>query len=233
METLAMIDIYATKGVEYLLVIGFLLLLVAFWSYLTTPAVEAEAEVSHGWLYDIVEWFRVPPPEAPYYFHPGHTWVKVLSGDVVQVGLDDFAQKLVGKVNSLDLPREGTRLEQGEKGWALVVDSKKIDMLSPVDGEVVGVNNDVLTSPETMEQDPYEKGWLLKVKLSRPSALRNLLKGHVVKKWIEHSTDELRRLTGQDLGLVYQDGGLPVKGLARALDPDRWDEITRRFFLTS
>ena len=101
---------------------------------------------------------------------------------LVKVGLDDFAQKLIGKVDAIDLPAVGSRLTQGDKGWSLMVDSAEIPMLSPVDGEVVAVNQEVLRSPEILSRDPYGAGWLLKVKSDRLAAdTRNLLSGKMAR----------------------------------------------------
>jgi len=61
--------------------------------------------------------------------------------------VDDFAQKLIGRVDAVELPAVGSRLTQGDKGGGLKVDSEAIPMLSPVDGEVVAVNQEVLRPP--------------------------------------------------------------------------------------
>jgi len=147
--------------------------------------------------------------------------------------MDDFAQKLVGKVDAVDLPAVGSRLAQGEKGWSLVVDSERIPMLSPVAGEVVEVNREVLRSPELLAQDPYGKGWLLKVKSSRvASNARNLLSGKLARAWMESALDKLHPLHGESLGPVLQDGGLPVEGIARVLGGDEWVDLAKTHLLT-
>lgn len=123
-------------------------------------------------------------------------------------------------------------MEQGQTGWRLRIDSKTVEMLSPVTGEVVAVNKKVLEDPGVLNRDPYGEGWLLLVKPKDMRAnIRNLLAGNMVRAWVQTTLDRLRRRMGGELGLVYQDGGVPVAGFARVLSPEGWDEICREFFI--
>jgi glycine cleavage system H lipoate-binding protein len=147
--------------------------------------------------------------------------------------MDDFAQKLVGEVSGVKLPEVGARLGQGEKAWSLVADSKSVDMLSPVDGIVVAVNEQMAATPGRLNQDPYGDGWLLRVKSPRLTAnLKQLLSGSLAKRWMEEVCETLRMMMDPELGRVYQDGGLPIDGMARGLNPSGWDAVARTFFLT-
>ncbi len=238
MEGFSFVDIYATKGIEYLIVIGFLVTFVFFWRYMSLRAGESGEESAAS---DVVEWFRVP---REYHFHQGHSWARECRGDMASVGLDDFAQKLVGRVESLDLPPVGSRLAQGEKGWILRVGSRAIPMLSPLDGEVVAINEEAVRSPEIVNEDPFGKGWLLKVRPERFAANRtNLLSGRLAMRWTEETLHGLRLTMGGSLGPLYQDGGTtlpvhqnggtPVAGIARALyGEEDWEPKVREHFLT-
>ena len=77
---------------------------------------------------------------ADLFFHPGHTWVRLDGDDTVTVGISDFAQKLVGPLDRIQLPAVGASLAQGEAALALDADGASVPMLSPVDGTVVAVN---------------------------------------------------------------------------------------------
>ncbi len=235
MENYGYVDIYATKGIEYLIVIAFLASFVYFsrtFSFATVAAGVART------ISDIVEWFRLP---ADRHYHQGHSWMKTEPDNLVKVGVDDFAQKLVGKVDAIELPPVGAKLAQGETAWKLTVDSRPLAMLSPVEGEVVAVNTQAQRSPDILNRDPYENGWLLKVRPARLAAdQRNLLSGTLARKWMEDTVDGLRRTSGGSLGpvaqdggqLVYQDGGMPVSGIARALAGDKWEETVKAHVLT-
>jgi glycine cleavage system H lipoate-binding protein len=147
--------------------------------------------------------------------------------------VNDFAQKLVGKINAIQLPGIGSTISQGDKGWTLKVDSKTIDMLSPVDGKVIAINEKIVNSPEDINKYPYVS-WLMKVESPRFSAnKKQLLSGVVATKWMEEVRENLLSRMSPNLGLVYQDGGLLVDGMAKSLDKDKWDEIARDFFLVS
>ncbi|MEK6570987.1 MAG: glycine cleavage system protein H [Bacteroidota bacterium] len=221
------VDLFATKGLEYLLVIAFLVTLVVFWRLLNRqgrPAATSPARPSR------VEWFTLVDN---LYYHQGHSWARVEDGEVVAVGIDDFAQKLLGKPDALELPPVGSRLEQGAKGWTLRIGSISVNLLSPVDGQVSAVNEEVLKSPELITTDPYGKGWLLKVKASKLNRDRkNLLSGELASAWMDQTVDALRRRMSGNLGVALQDGGMPVSGFVRNLSPDKWDEFASEFLLS-
>jgi len=229
MEGFSYVDIFATKHIEYLLVIGFLGLFILFWKFLSTPA-RRVLEAAEKLVPVIQEWFSLP---EEIYYHLGHSWAAPEGKHLVKVGIDDFAQKLVGKINAIHLPGVGSTIHQGDRGWTLEVDSKKIDMLSPVDGKVVAINDEIVSSPEAINQYPYVS-WLMKVESPRFSVnQKQLVTGALAKRWMEEVRENLLSRMNYNLGLVYQDGGLLVDGMARSLDRDRWDEIAKEFFLIS
>jgi len=228
MEGFSYVDIFATKGIEYLLVIGFLLFFVVFWRFLARPA-KAILQATKRLVPVVNEWFSLP---EEIFYHLGHSWAAPEGKNLVKVGVDDFAQKLVGKIDAIQLPGIGSTVSQGDKGWTLEVDSKKIDMLSPVDGKVVAINERIFDSPENINKYPYVN-WLMKVESPKFSVnKKQLLSGTLAKKWMEEVRENLLSRMSYNLGLVYQDGGLLVDGMARSLDKDNWDEIAKDFFLT-
>jgi glycine cleavage system H protein len=229
MEGFTYVDIFATKGIEYILVIFFLMLFLLFAS-LTFRSKGGTKAVGRELRSGLSLWFRVP---EFLYYHQGHTWVLPEGEKIAKVGVDDFAQRLVGKVDGLELPKRGSEILQGEKALRLKVEGKEIEMLAPLDGEVVDINEEVLRNPSRMLEDPYGDGWLLRVYSPNLRAnLRNLITGHLARRWIEMVRDNLLSRMDYRLGLVLQDGGIPVEGMARGLDRERWDELVREFFLT-
>lgn len=229
MEGFTYVDLFATKGIEYLLVIAFLLALAPFWRFLRVPA-RAGMEAVRRAMASVAQWFSLP---EGLFYHQGHTWVMPQGVELVRVGVDDFAQRLVGRSNKISLPKVGSRIEQGNVGWKLGIDSKTIDMLSPVTGEVVAVNKDIAKNPDLINQDPYGKGWLMMVKpANKRATVKNLLTGKLATAWMEKTADDLRERMGGEVGVVYQDGGLPISGIAKALSPDAWDKMASEFLLT-
>ncbi len=227
-------DPFATKGIEYLLVFGYLSLLVPFWLYLSWVARRQQPEValatSASRAATRKPWFEVP---EGFHFHRGHTWARPDEGEVLRVGMDDFAQKLLGEPSALLLPKVGDYVAQGEKGWGLRVDGHEVDLLSPLNGEVVAVNQDAIRDPELVCQDPYGQGWLMKVRAGRPkTALKNLLPKELAQVWMDKTIGQLGGLMQGELGPVLQDGGIPMQGFARQLGGDRWPEVAAQLLMT-
>jgi len=231
MEGFTYVDIFATKGIEYLVIIAVLATFVVFWNFLKRP-VEAVYQGVASAVSAIGNWFRVPAQGM--FFHQGHSWAAPEEGNIMKVGMDDFAQKMLGKIDSLNLPQVGAEVAQGEKGWSVQVGSKLIDMLSPVDGKIVAVNEALLKSPGGVNSDPYGQSWLIKVQSPRVSSnLKNLLTGDLAKRWMDGVRDNLLARGNYNLGALSQDGGVPVDGIARNMDPENWDKLVKDFFLVS
>jgi glycine cleavage system H protein len=227
------LTLYSAKMLEYGIAVAFLLLFIPFWHYVMGPARVAvpSAVPARKPVAAAAEWFLVP---ADRLFHRGHAWLKSGDDGLVAVGLDDFAAKLVGPLSRVSLPAIGTDVGQGEQAWRLTAaDGRSVDMLSPVDGTVVELNAAVAASPDLAERDPYGSGWLMKVRPSRLRANRiNLMAGRAVRRWMDEAVVGLRAQFAPGLGALAQDGGLPVAGMARAIDPEGWDRLAATFLLT-
>ncbi len=227
-------DFMPTKGIEYILAIGYLALLVPLtrlaariWS--ASPA-RVRGAVAGAADSAPVEWFRLP---EGFFYHRGHTWARPDEADTVRVGVDDFAYHFLGSPSAVMLPAEGTVLEQGKPGFHLRVDGHVIDMLSPVDGVVVGINDDAAEAPQTASADPYGKGWLLEVRPREAErSLKNLLPYSLARSWMKETSDRISGLMGRELGVVMQDGGLPIYGFGRHIGGDRWHALAAELFLT-
>lgn len=237
----SLVDPFATKGIEYLIAVAFLLLLVGYWRMLSRPAGLARPAaglVSGAALRAAPEgWFAL---REGHFFHQGHTWAAPESGTsdaaegaVVRVGMDDFAQKLIGEPSSIHLPPVGASLNQGERAWKVDVDSGSVGMVSPVDGVVLSVNPEVGDRPDLVTHAPYDDGWLMRVRVRDPGTFRkNLLSGALAAAWMEDTKERLRTFSSDTLGVLLPDGGVPVQGFARALSPDGWIELAEEFLLS-
>jgi len=224
-------DLFATKGIEYLLAIGFLLTLVLFWRWLNQSTLQPATARALGSPWAQGNWFALPEGD---YYHPGHGWARPSTASRVRVGMDDFAQKLLGRPDSIRLPELGAQVEQGGKGWDVQFENGSVPMLSPVAGTVVARNEALIEDPELINRDPQGEGWLLEIETpSLRSNLKNLLSGALARVWAESTERSLRQRISGDLGLVLQDGGVPVSGVARALDDEGWESIAREFLSTT
>ena len=114
-----------------------------------------------------------------------HEWVKV-DGDIGTVGITDFAQKQLTDIVFVELPEKGKKAEKS-KQLAVVESVKSVsDVFAPASGEVVEANEELASTPETVNKDPYGKGWIAKIKLSDKSELEGLMSaeeyGEFIKK---------------------------------------------------
>lgn len=171
-------------------------------------------------------------PEALYY-HRGHTWALPEDDGTVRVGLDDFARRLLGQARELRVPAAGTWLTQGEQGAAVRVDGREAELVSPVEGEVVMVNQELATRPQLATDDPYGRGWLFKVRPNNlPANLRNLMSGSLARRFTEDAREALDLRLMALSGSVLQDGGEPVADFALHLPTAEWRRLVGVFLLT-
>jgi len=108
------------------------------------------------------------------YYSETHEWVKV-DGDVAFVGITDYAQKELGDIVYVDLPEEGTEIEAGSEIGSIESAKAVVDLVTPVSGEIIKVNEDVVDNGALVNDSPYEDGWLFKIRLSDPDELDQLM----------------------------------------------------------
>jgi glycine cleavage system H lipoate-binding protein len=167
-----------------------------------------------------------------FYYHDGHTWAKPEYGGRVRVGLDDFAQKLIGKLARVELPNIGQELKQGEVGFQVGRNGEVAKLLSPMDGIVANVNNSLRNQPNLVNESPYEKGWLFTIE---PTRLRNSLKGLYYDKearnFIHEEREKLFAMANDDLR-VAADGGGSVEDISQELKGENWAKFVKTFLKT-
>ena len=112
-----------------------------------------------------------------------HEWVK-MDGDVATIGISDYAQHALGNIVYVDMPEAGDEVSQGDDFGAVESVKAASDLISPVSGEVVEVNEELVDQPELINQDAYAN-WIIKVKLSDPSELDKLMDAEAYKQITE------------------------------------------------
>jgi glycine cleavage system H protein len=104
-----------------------------------------------------------------------HEWVRQVGDDVVRFGITDFAQDALGDIVFVTLPGVGSQVTAGSTCGEVESTKSVSDIYAPVSGEVVARNDAVETSPETINSEPYDAGWIAEVRLADPSALSGLM----------------------------------------------------------
>ena len=113
-----------------------------------------------------------------------HEWVSV-DGAIGTIGISKYAEQSLGDIVYVDAPKVGASVEAGKTLGSVESVKAVSDIYSPVTGEVTEVNTELATAPEKINEDPYEKGWLAKIKLSAPDELKGLMNAADYEKYLE------------------------------------------------
>jgi glycine cleavage system H protein len=195
------------------------------------PMVTAsEAEPAAAGAEMILGGFRVP---ANLRYHAGHTWMQRERKNVQRVGADEFAAVVTGAVDRVELPKPGQWVRQGQKVFAFQRGGAKVEMVSPVEGEVLEVNSEVAAHPELLRDDPYGRGWLMTVfSPDEESPSRNLLPANLLRSWMTEAAEAFYRLQPQLAGATAADGGRASKDATSQLTPEQWQKVARELLLS-
>ncbi|HTY10073.1 MAG TPA: glycine cleavage system protein GcvH [Bacteroidota bacterium] len=112
-----------------------------------------------------------------------HEWIRV-EGDAGFIGITEYAQGELGDIVFVELPAVGKKVEHSQAFGTVEAVKAVSDLFSPVTGEVLEVNKKIHDSPELVNKDPYEQGWMIKVKIEKPAELDQLLDVEAYKKLI-------------------------------------------------
>ena len=107
-------------------------------------------------------------------YHREHDWARV-DGDEATLGITWFAADALGDLVHFEAPEEGARVTSGQSYGEVESVKAVSDVIAPLSGEVVAVNETVVSAPETVNEDPYGEGWLIRIRLSDPSEVDGLL----------------------------------------------------------
>lgn len=165
----------------------------------------------------------------------GHTWARLDADGSIRVGVDDFASRLLGRLDRLEVASEGAALARDDAAVVLHQGSKSVALASPIEGTVTAVNTDVLQHPEQLRTEPYERGWLLRIRPRHlASELRELRIGDEARDWLRQEVARFadflgRQLPADAVGATLQDGGLPASGVLEQLDRTAWESFEEEF----
>ena len=152
---------------------------------------------------------------------------------VHRVGADEFAAILAGPVDRIELPKPGHWVRQGQKVISLYRGDAKIEMISPVEGEVVEVNAELANNPHLLREDPYGQGWLMSVFApDEEGPTRNLLPANLLSSWMKEAADGFYGLQPQLAGATAADGGRPSKDATADLPVDVWHKAAKQYLLS-
>ena len=227
-------DIFETKGIEYLIIISFLVMLILFWIILNKQT-EVKNRIHKAMGALTANLLRIP---QGLFYSKTHTWAYLEKSGNAKVGLDDFLLQIVGdvKVNHLKFP--GEKIRKGEILAEIDQNGKRLRIISPISGEVVIANTMILENPEMLHDDPYGKGWIYAIKPSNwKDDIHSYCLAEEATHWITKDLDRFKDFLSVSLGkhssepsmIALQDGGELRQNILSELDNKIWEDFQESF----
>lgn len=176
-----------------------------------------------------IEGIKIP---HGYYFHKGHTWLKVEEGSDVRIGLDDFALRMLGPLDRIGAPLIGKTIEQNSADIVLSRGLKKAKIRSPISGVVTAVNANVRRDGKVANQAPYTDGWILRAHSKNlRKDLQNLMIGSETRDFFKEEIDRLYRVI-EDVSPLAADGGHLGDDIYGKMAQVGWRRLVKLFLHT-
>jgi len=155
-------DIFATKGIEYLIIITFLALLIPFWLILNKQKqISSTIQKALGFLSASI--LKIP---QGLFYSRNHTWMHMEKSGTAKVGLDDLLLHITGEVKFKIHKNPGDEIIKGDLLTEIDQNGKLLRILSPISGKITNINSTINENHGMLNEDPYGKGWIYKIKPS-------------------------------------------------------------------
>lgn len=119
-----------------------------------------------------------------------HVWARLDDDNRVTIGITDYAQEELGDITGIDLPEEGDELVKDEPFGSIESHNEVSDLFSPISGEIVEINQDLLDSPEIINEDPYQDGWIIRVDIPSATEYYELLTAEEYEEYLKEIVGE-------------------------------------------
>ena len=212
MEGFTYHNIFETKGLEYVAIAIFFVILIPFWKILNRKVtVVRQVQKSPGIL--SASSLRIP---QGLFFSRYHTWAHLERSGFAKVGLDDLLMQITGEVKLQRIKPLGDRIVKGDLLAEITHKGKLLKVFSPISGQIVEANSELADSPGLLNEDPYVKGWMYKIKPSSWVADTNsYFMAEDATQWAMQELERFKDFLGASLGkyspqpanLIMQDGG--------------------------
>jgi glycine cleavage system H protein len=227
-------NIFETKGIEYLVIVAFFLILIPFWILLNRRVkVARQSQKSPGVL--TASSLQIP---QGLFFSRYHTWAHLEKSGVAKIGLDDLLLRITGEVKFSRFVNSGEKIRKGDFLAEIVQKDKVLKIYSPISGEIVEANPMLKVSPELMNEDPYVKGWMYKIKpISWVADTNSYFLAEDATSWsikeLERFKDFLATSIGkyspEPSGAILQDGGELCDQPLSELPNEVWQDFQQDF----
>jgi glycine cleavage system H protein len=227
-------NIFETKGIEYLIIITFLLMIIPFWIIINrkagmkSPLKKTFGNLSFGIL-------KIP---QGLFFSRNHTWAHLEESGTAKVGLDDFLLHVTGEVKLRDLKRPGNFVNKGELLVDIDQDGKLLEIFSPLSGRITNTNTVLIENPSILTEDPYGKGWIYKIAPSDwISETDSYYLANEAITWSKNELEKLRdflavsmvKHSAETSAIILQDGGELCDKPLSELPNEVWQDFQKSF----
>ena len=234
MEGFTYYNIFDTKGIEYLVIIAFLLLLIPFWLVLNK---QAKVKEQFSKAIDSLATAILKIPQGIFH-SKNHTWAFLEKSGTARVGIDDFLPHLTGELGIRLLKKPGERVRKGELMAEMVHDDKLLQVFSPISGTILDTNPGLEGNARLLNSDPYGQGWLYFVKPSLwIEEIPTFLMAEDATDWLSKElirykdflASRLARYSPETSMVVLQDGGELAENSLSELPGDLWLDFQKEF----
>lgn len=175
--------------------------------------------------------FNVP---SGIFISPSHLWLIIELNGAVRVGLDDFAQKIIGQIDEVELPGVGNKIKKGDSLFSVKQDDKNISLPSPVSGKILSVNTELIYRTELIKLKPYELGWICRIEpTSLSDDLCDLKIGSETVVWYQKEIDKyfemIKEMNQERKKIMLSENKTDEKGMHR-LTAEAWEMVSGNFF---
>jgi len=173
-----------------------------------------------------------------YFFSKAHTWVELTFAGEARIGVDDFAQKIIGTIERIEVAPLGSEIKKGDTLLTVRHGNRLLSIPAPVSGTVMTVNDTLLASPNLLHQDPYIAGWVAVVAPKNISAdLRLLTIADDAAQWLRKEVNRFRDFIKEQVqigvpvpaGVTMLDGGAPLHGVLEQFNEKTWNAFQEEF----
>lgn len=226
-------NIFQTKGIEYIVIIIFLLSLIPYWVIMNRRAKMAGYSQSPRRLSK--EKIKIP---GGLFFSRNHTWAHLERSGLAKIGLDDLLIQITGSVDIRFLRDAGEEIMKGDLILEMKQQDKTLRIFSPVSGKISRANADVLEDDGILAEDPYGKGWLYEI---TPTAwvkeTHTFFMAEEALEWSVREFDKFRDFIARSSAkhspepsyVILQDGGEMADHVLSVLPAEVWDDFQQEF----
>ena len=227
-------DIFATKGIEYLIIITFLVLLIPFWMVLNKK-IEIKIKIQQALGFLTAGILRIP---QGLYYSKNHTWMYMEKAGTAKVGIDDLLLHITGEVKFNHLKNPGELISKGDLLTEINQNGKLLRIFSPVSGKIMNLNATINENPGMLNEDPYGKGWIYKIKPS--NWIGEAKTCYFAEEATNWSANELERFkdflavsmknyASEPSMVILQDGGELCDHSLSAYSEEIWKDFEKEF----